>query len=428
MNEERALSVDSPGTLNMKAYIRSCLGQIDQDVKGDFALTGLPESLVIVFTVIIPQLNRYLRFVQSNRSELISNIGASGLMSSQRETVLSNIEEIKPSSPAKPKLSQIELSPSSPIIDNFRQSTIAFKIQRSSNGDAKSALATDNDVPEAKFSVPIEIPKGKENGTLRPLKQTLLPEKPQTDLNVQVPSKPTKKSARSTRTRRPTSRRSVSATAGTSAGSVGLTSEVSQSRAQQACSVSPTKQRHVQSSSKRLQQTQLSDYGIRRTARQFANDLKQKKEAEIVAAILRGEETGMKVVETEDKGRGVITTRLFTEGEFVVEYIGELVSEREARAREVEYKKDPNIGSFMFFFAYGGQRYCVDATEETDKFGRLINHSRQHPNCIVKVIPIDGVPRLSLFAKTDIPPGEELLYDYGDHSKESLLAHPWLRM
>ncbi|VDK27695.1 unnamed protein product [Taenia asiatica] len=111
------------------------------------------------------------------------------------------------------------------------------------------------------------------------------------------------------------------------------------------------------------------------------------------------------VVVTEDKGRGVITTRTFSPGEFVVEYIGELISGSEARAREAEYNKDPNVGSFMFFFSHGNQRYCVDATEETGKLGRLINHSRLHPNCVVKVIPINGIPRLALFAKTEISPG-----------------------
>jgi histone-lysine N-methyltransferase SETD8 len=35
-------------------------------------------------------------------------------------------------------------------------------------------------------------------------------------------------------------------------------------------------------------------------------------------------------------------------------------------------------------------------------------------------------PRLILVAKHDIEPGTELLYDYGDRSKESLAAHPWL--
>ncbi|KAM3186362.1 hypothetical protein ACTXT7_004473 [Hymenolepis weldensis] len=353
-------------------------------------------------------------------------------MSSQGQTVFSTNEEIKTSSSTKQKSSQIELSPSSPLIDGLRQSTIAFKVQRISKTDEKPTLVTDHEniapvLLKGEFALPSDVPKSKKNGASHPLKQTLPSERLQPDSTLQSPSKPTKKPAKSTRTRRPTVRRSISAGGSTSATGVDLAEGTSRNRAQQACSVSPIKLRHPQSSSKRLQQTQLFDYGIRRTARQFANDLKQKKEAEIVAAILKGEESGMKVVETEDKGRGVITTRLFTEGEFVVEYIGELISEREARAREVEYKKDPNIGSFMFFFAHGGQRYCVDATEETDKLGRLINHSRQHPNCIVKVIPIDTIPRLVLLAKTDIPPGEELLYDYGDHSKESLLAHPWLK-
>lgn len=59
------------------------------------------------------------------------------------------------------------------------------------------------------------------------------------------------------------------------------------------------------------------------------------------------------VVVTEEKGRGVIATRTFSPGEFVVEYIGELISGSEARAREAEYNKDPSVGSFMFFFSYG---------------------------------------------------------------------------
>ncbi len=71
-------------------------------------------------------------------------------------------------------------------------------------------------------------------------------------------------------------------------------------------------------------------------------------------------------------------------------------------------------GSFSIYhllpFLSSGQRYCVDATKESDKLGRLINHSRLHPNCAVKVIPIDGVPRLALFAKTEIPPGIFLAY------------------
>ena len=70
--------------------------------------------------------------------------------------------------------------------------------------------------------------------------------------------------------------------------------------------------------------------------------------------------------------------------------------------------------------------FSIDATAESGRLGRLVNHSRLAPNCQTKVVMVRDVPRLILIAKTDIEPGTELLYDYGDRSKESLKAHPWL--
>ena len=70
--------------------------------------------------------------------------------------------------------------------------------------------------------------------------------------------------------------------------------------------------------------------------------------------------------------------------------------------------------------------FSIDATVETGRYGRLVNHSRQTPNLMTKVIMNGKSPRLILVAKHDIEPGTELLYDYGDRSKESLAAHPWL--
>ncbi|TPP59528.1 Histone-lysine N-methyltransferase [Fasciola gigantica] len=183
----------------------------------------------------------------------------------------------------------------------------------------------------------------------------------------------------------------------------------------------------VETDKKSKRQTQLTTYGIRRTARQFQKDQERQREANVLLCLRDKVEIGMKVIYTEEKGRGVVATRVFHEGEFVVEYAGELISEKLAKDRETEYKKDPEIGSFMFYFVHAGQRYCVDATKETPRLGRLINHSRLHPNCVVKVIPLDGVPRLVLFARQIINPGDEFLYDYGDRDKESLEAHPWLR-
>ena len=72
--------------------------------------------------------------------------------------------------------------------------------------------------------------------------------------------------------------------------------------------------------------------------------------------------------------------------------------------------------------------FSIDATTESGRYGRLVNHSRVSPNCVTKVVMVSEVPRLILVAKHAISPGEELLYDYGDRSKESLKAHPWLAL
>ncbi|KAJ8978775.1 hypothetical protein NQ317_015499 [Molorchus minor] len=77
----------------------------------------------------------------------------------------------------------------------------------------------------------------------------------------------------------------------------------------------------------------------------------------------------------------------------------------------------------MYYFKHNDQH--IDATAESGKLGRLVNHSR-NGNLITKTMIVDKVPRLALMAKTDISKGAELLYDYGDRSKEALEHHPWL--
>ena len=70
--------------------------------------------------------------------------------------------------------------------------------------------------------------------------------------------------------------------------------------------------------------------------------------------------------------------------------------------------------------------FSVDATAESDKLGRLLNHSKTKPNCCTKVVGIGEQPYLILIAARDISIGEELVYDYGDRNKETLDANPWL--
>ena len=80
----------------------------------------------------------------------------------------------------------------------------------------------------------------------------------------------------------------------------------------------------------------------------------------------------------------------------------------------------------MLYFRHSDKQYCVDATAESLRLGRLLNHSMLNPNCQVKVVTVRDTPRLILTAKTDVQPGTELLYDYGD--RKSAASHPWLNM
>ena len=65
-----------------------------------------------------------------------------------------------------------------------------------------------------------------------------------------------------------------------------------------------------------------------------------------------------------------------------------------------------------------------DATKEPDiddglVLGRLVNDGSKHANSKMKMIVANGQPILCLFAATNISPGDEILYDYGQ------LNYPW---
>ncbi|XP_020373835.2 lysine methyltransferase 5Ab [Rhincodon typus] len=167
-------------------------------------------------------------------------------------------------------------------------------------------------------------------------------------------------------------------------------------------------------------------YPVRRSCRKCEGQLKSEEKKIIDDLIRNGKEEGMKVGIIDGKGRGVMATKPFQRGEFVVEYNGDLIEFTDAKNREAKYAQDPSTGCYMYYFQYLSKTYCVDATKETTRLGRLINHSK-NGNCQTKLHDVDGKPHLILVASRDIAKGEELLYDYGDRSKASIAAHPWLK-
>ena len=69
----------------------------------------------------------------------------------------------------------------------------------------------------------------------------------------------------------------------------------------------------------------------------------------------------------------------------------------------------------------------VDATKESGRLGRLLNHSKTEANCATRLVCVQDRPYLVLETVQDVNAGEELLYDYGERSKDVIEFHQWLK-
>jgi len=171
----------------------------------------------------------------------------------------------------------------------------------------------------------------------------------------------------------------------------------------------------------------ITDYfQIRKSTRKCKSDIDKERREHMEQSIKQMREEGLEVKVIENKGRGVFATRNFERGEFVCEYAGEMISYKVAKKREEIYATDSSIGCYMYFFEHKSKQYCIDATAETDRLGRLLNHSKLGGNCHTKLFEINAKPHLVLIASRNIERGEEMMYDYGDRNKVSLESHPWL--
>jgi histone-lysine N-methyltransferase SETD8 len=168
----------------------------------------------------------------------------------------------------------------------------------------------------------------------------------------------------------------------------------------------------------------------RRSGRKCRITLRREHTESVEARLMEKDDTGtgLEIVSIPKKGRGVRAVRDFPRGEFILEYAGDLINSGTAKVKEVAYSMDITKGSYMYHFQHQGNKFCIDATEESGRYGRLLNHSRRTPNCFTKVVMLSNTPRLIFLAKDDIKAGQELTYDYGDRSKESLKAFPWLAL
>lgn len=109
---------------------------------------------------------------------------------------------------------------------------------------------------------------------------------------------------------------------------------------------------------------------------------------------------------TENKGWGVKTKQPLKKGTYILEYVGEVVTEREFKERMATlYTRDTH-------------HYCLNLDgglvidgHRSGSDARFVNHSCS-PNCEIQKWSVNGLFRMALFAMRDVQPGEELTYDY----------------
>ncbi len=82
-----------------------------------------------------------------------------------------------------------------------------------------------------------------------------------------------------------------------------------------------------------------------------------KAQEELERKIVTETEAGLRVVDVVDKGRGVVTVCPFSKGEFLCEYSGELITEKEAKEREQEYSEDATVGCYVYYFSHKSSRW-----------------------------------------------------------------------
>lgn len=118
------------------------------------------------------------------------------------------------------------------------------------------------------------------------------------------------------------------------------------------------------------------------------------------------------VVHAPRRGWGLRTDQALAAGDFIMEYVGEIINEKECARRLSQLEQE---NSRNFYFITLGKNRVIDAGRRGN-LSRFINHSCE-PNCESQKWTVNGHTRIGIFAIKDIAPGTELTFNYNLDSR-----------
>ncbi|KAL2227281.1 histone-lysine N-methyltransferase, H3 lysine-9 specific SUVH5-like [Sesamum indicum] len=130
----------------------------------------------------------------------------------------------------------------------------------------------------------------------------------------------------------------------------------------------------------------------------------------------------LEIFKTVSRGWGVRSRNYISSGSFICEYVGELLRDKEAEQRigndeylfDVSDGRDEGESEVLLDFRTSDDGFAIDAAR-LGNVGRFINHSCS-PNLYAQEVLYDHqdkrLPHIMFFANKNIPPLQELTYDY----------------